>query len=198
MVLSTFRRTYDWMGSSINSVYAEYILCFLFYLEAIFFLPTDPILIVYCLERRDRALWYATIATFGSVLGGITSYAIGSILWNCMGEQIIHNQYVNCILSADMFHTLSAKFQAHEWLAILVAGFTPIPYKAATLAAGFCKISLAPFIMASIIARGARFFLFAIVCKTYGERIKDSINKYFSLILLFAGIIIIITVWLFT
>lgn len=197
-MLSVFRRTYDWMGSSINSIYAEYILCFLFYLEAIFFLPTDPILIVYCLERRDRALWYATIATFGSVLGGMTSYAIGAILWNCMGEQIIHNQYVNCILSADMFHTLAAKFQAHEWLAILVAGFTPIPYKAATLAAGFCRISFAPFVIASIIARGARFFLFAIICKMHGERIKDSINKYFSLILLFAGILIIITVWLFT
>lgn len=197
-MLSVFRRTYDWMGSSINSVYADYILCFLFYLEAIFFLPTDPILIVYCLERRDRALWYATVATLGSVMGGMTSYAIGSLLWNNMGEQIIHNQYVNCILSPDMFHSLSAKYRAHEWLAILVAGFTPIPYKAATLAAGFCKISFGPFVIASMIARGARFFLFAIVCKIYGEKIKDSISKYFNLILLFAAILIIITVWLFT
>lgn len=197
-MLSVFRRTYDWMGSSINSVYAEYILCFLFYLEAIFFLPTDPILIVYCLERRDRALWYATIATFGSVLGGMTSYAIGALMWDCMGEQIIHNQYVNCILSPAMFHNLSAKYQAHEWLAILIAGFTPIPYKAATLAAGFCKISFGPFVIASMIARGARFYLFAIVCKIYGEKIKDSINKYFNLLLLFAAILIIITVWLFT
>ena len=98
-MFGVFKRTYDWMGSSINSVYADYILCFLFYLEAIFFLPTDPILIVYCLERRDRALWYATVATLGSVLGGMTSYALGAVLWNCMGEQIIHNYYINCILS---------------------------------------------------------------------------------------------------
>ena len=197
-MLSVFKRTYDWMGSSINSVYADYILGFLFYLEAIFFLPTDPILIVYCLERRDRALWYATVATIGSVLGGMTSYALGALLWNSMGEQIIHNQYVNCILSPDMFYSLSAKFQAHEWLAILIAGFTPIPYKAATLAAGFCRISFVPFVIASAIARGARFFLFAIVCKLYGEKIKDSINKYFNILLLVAAVLIIVSVRLFT
>jgi membrane protein YqaA with SNARE-associated domain len=197
-VFGVFKRTYDWMGSSINSVYADYILCFLFYLEAIFFLPTDPILIVYCLERRDRALWYATIATLGSVLGGMTSYALGAVLWNYVGEQIIHNYYVNCILSPDMFHNLSAQYRQHEWLAILIAGFTPIPYKAATLAAGFCKISFGPFVIASMIARGARFFLFAIVCKIYGEKIKDSINKYFNLLLLFAAVLIILSIWLFT
>ncbi len=197
-MIGVFRRTYDWMGSSIHSVYADYILCFLFYLEAIFFLPTDPVLIVYCLERRDRALWYATIATIGSVLGGMTSYALGAVLWNSMGEQIIHNQYVNCILSPDMFNNLSAQYKHHEWLAIFIAGFTPIPYKAATLAAGFCKISFGPFVIASMLARGARFFLFALVCKKYGAQIKDSVNKYFNLILLFAVVLILITVWLFT
>lgn len=197
-MVGIFKRTYDWMGSSIHSAYADYILCFLFYLEAIFFLPTDPILIVYCLERRDRAWWYATVATIGSVLGGMTSYALGAVLWNSMGDQIIHNQYVNCILSPDTFNSLSTQYKQHEWLAILIAGFTPVPYKAATLAAGFCKISFGPFVVASMIARGARFYLFAFICKRFGPKIKDSINKYFNLILLFAVVLIAISVWLFT
>ena len=192
------KRSYDIMGSSINSPYADYILAFLFYLEAIFFLPTDPILIIYCLERRDRAITYATIATLASVLGGITSYMLGALLWNYAGERIIHNYYVNFILTPERFHTLSEQFQRYEWGAILVAGFTPIPYKAATLAAGFCKLSLVPFICCSFIARGARFYLFAFVCKQYGDRIKDSIIKYFNLILLFALVLIVISVWLFT
>ena len=192
------KRSYDLMGASIHSPYADYILAFLFYLEAIFFLPTDPILIIYCLERRDRAITYATIATLASVLGGITSYMLGSMLWNYAGESMINNYYVNCILTPSMFHKLSYQFQQHEWGAIFLAGFTPIPYKAATLAAGFCKLSLVPFICCSIIARGARFYLFAIVCKWYGPRIKDSITKYFNLILLLMLVLIAISVWLFT
>src|SRR3989344_4688086 len=93
------KKPYEWMGASIHSPYADYILCFLFYLEAIFFLPTDPILIIFCLERRDRALIYATIATIGSVLGGITSYALGAALWHYCGDQIIHNNLVNYIIT---------------------------------------------------------------------------------------------------
>ena len=186
------------MGASIHSVYADYILCFLFYLEAIFFLPTDPILIVYCLERRDRALTYAAIATLGSILGGITSYALGSILWNAFGEQIIHNQFITYIMSPQTFYRLAAQYQKHEWLAILIAGFTPIPYKAATLSAGFCKLSFLPFVVCSIIARGARFYLLAFACKLFGAHIKSAVKKYFNLMLLLAVVIIALTVWLFT
>jgi membrane protein YqaA with SNARE-associated domain len=186
------------MGSTINSPYADYILCFLFYLEAIFFLPTDPILIVYCLERRDRAIIYATIALFGSVLGGMTSYALGALLWDAYGQQIIHNPFVNYILTPERFYHLADLYQQNEWFAIFMAGFTPIPYKAATLAAGFCKISFAPFVICSMIARGARFYLLAVVCKTWGHQIKDSFQKYFNLILLFAVVLIMLTVWLFT
>ncbi len=192
------KRPYQWMGSSIHSPYADYILGFLFYLEAIFFLPTDPVLIIFCLERRDRALTYATIATIGSVLGGITSYLLGACLWHYAGDSIVHNQYVNYILTPPMFNKLSCQFQKYEWWAIFIAGFTPIPYKAATLAAGFCKLSFGPFVVCSAIARGSRFFILAIVCKRFGEQIKESVMKYFNLILLFTVIIILISTWLFT
>ncbi len=197
-MLTWLKKPYEWMSSTINSPYADYILGFLFFLEAIFFLPTDPILILFCLERQNRALYYATVALIGSVLGGITSYALGVALWNVCGQQIIHNPFVNYIMPPKLFYHLATQYQKYEWWAILVAGFTPVPYKAATLAAGFCKLSFAPFVIASIIARGARFYLLAIICKIWGDQIKDSVQKYFNLILLFTVILIILTVWLFT
>ncbi len=197
-MIAGLKKSYEWMGSSIHSPYADYILCFLFYLEAIFFLPTDPILIVFCLERRERALTYATIALIGSVLGGITSYTLGITLWNYCGEHIIHNRIINVILTPSRFYEISALFKQYEWGAILAAGFTPIPYKAATLAAGFCKLSFGPFVLCSIIARGARFYLLAIACIIFGERLKGSFEKYFNLILLGAFVLIALSVWLFT
>ncbi len=197
-MFNAIRRSYDWMGASIHSPYADYILCGLFYLEAIFFLPTDPVLIVYCLERRDKALTYATLATIGSVFGGISSYAFGAFLWDLIGESIIHNKWVNIVLTPSTFEYLKTQFHLHDWWAILIAGFTPVPYKAATLAGGFCKIRFVPFVLASIIARGARFYLLAIICKVFGQQIKDSVNKYFNIILLITFIIIAFTIWLFT
>lgn len=197
-MLTWLKRPYQWMGSSIDSPYADYILCFLFYLEAIFFLPTDPILILFCLARRDKALRYATIATIGSVFGGMTSYLIGATLWSYYGEQILHNSAINWILSPSRFYRLSELFKEHEWGAILTAGFTPIPYKAATLAAGFCNISFHALVIGSIISRGARFYLLAAGCIVFGERINGSIEKYFNLILLLTAVLIMVSVWLFT
>jgi len=197
-MLTWLKKPYQWMGSSIDSPYADHILCFLFYLEAIFFLPTDPILILFCLARRDRAIRYATIATIGSVLGGITSYYIGTALWSYYGEQIIHNGTINYILTPSRFYRLSELFKQHEWGAIMTAGFTPIPYKAATLAAGFCNISIQALIVGSIVSRGARFYLLAAACIIFGERINGSVEKYFNLILLATAILIMLSAWLFT
>ena len=197
-MVSWIKKSYDLMGATVHHPYANYLLGLLFYAEAIFFLPTDPILIVYCLERRHKAFFYASIALLGSVLGGITSYFIGAILWNTCGEQIIHNSFVNYIMTPAQFHNLAAQYEYYNWIFVFIAGFTPVPYKAATLTAGFCKISLIPFILSSICARGARFFLFALICNRWGEKIKDSFQKYFNLILLITVVIILITLWLFT
>ncbi|TET36554.1 DedA family protein [Candidatus Dependentiae bacterium] len=197
-MFNLLKKPYEWMGASINSPYADYILGLLFYIEAIFFLPTDPILILYCLERRDKAIWYATVALIGSVLGGISSYMLGIYLWNTYGEAIIHNHIINYVLTPQMFYKLSVKYEQYNWLAVAIAGFTPVPYKAATLSAGFCKLSFIPFVISSIISRGARFYLLALMCKVFGEHIKDTVHKYFNLILLFAVLIIVLTVWLFT
>ncbi len=182
---------YERLGAHVHKPHADFLLGFLFYLEAIFFIPTDPMLIIYCFELPQRALAFASIATFGSVLGGMTSYALGALLWDTVGPQIIHNRIINYILTPEGFAYLSAQYRTHEWLAILIAGFTPIPYKAATLTAGFCKLSIVPFIICSAIARGARFFMLAIIIKLFGNRIKESLNQYLTALTLAAAVIVI-------
>ena len=190
------RRLYSWMGRQVYSPYAEPILCFLFYLEAIFFLPTDPMLIVYCIERQDKAYRYATIALIGSVLGGLTGYLIGYFLWDYAGVAILKNSFISCILTQERFEYLCAQYRHYEVYAILVAGFTPVPYKAATLTAGICKLPLIPFIFASIIARGSRFFLLAMLIRKFGTQIRKYIDRYFNLLVLLVLIIIAISIWM--
>ncbi len=191
-MVTRIKSLYNWMQLSVHSPYAEYTLGFLFYLEAIFFLPTDPMLIFYCIEKRENALRYAAIATVCSVLGGLTGYALGAFLWDIMGEQIIHNPIINCLITPGKFYELSEQYKQYEWWAILTAGFTPIvPYKVATLTAGFCKLSLLPFIVGSILARGARFFFYAIVIHFFGVHLKESIQRSFNVVMALSIVIII-------
>lgn len=192
-----FKSIYKWMGSRVHKPYADLILTVLFYLEAlVFIIPTDPMLIVYCIERRNRAFWYATLATFGSVLGGITGYIIGYWLWESLGQIIIHNRIINKIIKPEDFSYLCELYKEHEYLAIFIAGFTPVPYKAATFSAGFCKLSFIPFVICSILSRGARFFLYAIVISIWGEKIKEYLDRYFNLLVFLIILLIAGSIWL--
>ncbi len=191
------KRTYRWMESRVYSRYAEVLLAVLFYCEAIFFIPTDPMLIFYCMERRDRSFRYATIATLASVFGGVTGYMIGYKLWLSAGDAIIHHSFFSNLVSPERFIYLCEQYKQHQYLAILLAGFTPIPYKAATLTAGFCRLSLFPFIVCSLIARGGRFYIYAYVIQRWGGSIKDKIERYSTLSLLITITVIIVTIWWF-
>jgi len=191
------RRTYHWMESRLYSHYADAMLAILFFCEAIFFLPTDPMLIFYCMERRNKSFRYATIAMFASVLGGVTGYFIGYHLWLSVGDSIVHHSFFNTIASPERFAYLCKQYKEHQYVAILLAGFTPIPYKAATLTAGFCRLSLAPFIMCSLIARGARFYIYAFVIQRWGKSIKIKIEQYSTITLIITFLVIAVTGWWF-
>lgn len=185
------KRFYDWMGMQIHKPYAIPFLGVLFFIEAIFFVPVDPLLILFCIERRNQALYLAGIATCTSVLGGIAGYFLGFGIWESAGQKL-----VDLILSQATFNAAVAHFQEYQSWAVLIAGFTPIPYKAVTLAAGFCRLPLLPFIINSFIARGARFFLVAGIIYIWGERIKEYIDRYFNILVLLFVIILVGALWL--
>lgn len=178
------------MGSKVDSKHANPFLCLLFYLEALILIPVDPILILYCLHNRKNSLKYAAMATFWSTVGGISGYFLGLFLWNLMGEQILNTQVLSYVLPKETFYFLKSQYHQYASWAILICGFTPIPYKAATLSAGFCKLPFFSFVLCSCISRGARFFLIALIIKIWGEKIKLFIDRYFNLLTIVFFVII--------
>lgn len=191
------KKIYHWMGSKVYSKHATLLLGVLFFIEAICFFPTDPMLIFYCIERRKKSFWYATVATFASVLGGITGYFIGLWLWHSAGMEIVHNYFVQLIIKPKTFYYLCEQYKLYQYWALIIAGFTPVPYKAATLTAGFCQLSLFPFIVCSIIARGARFYLVAGILYIWGDQMKGYIDRYINIMAIVIVAAITVILWLF-
>lgn len=175
------------MGTKTQSAYADLWLALLFFIEAIFFIPVDPLLMIYCIENKKKSLHYAFIATISSVAGGLFAYLIGAFLWGSIGTSL-----VNLFLSEAAFSKAVNTYGQYQVWAVLVAGFTPLPYKAITLSAGFCRLPILPFIICSIISRGARFFLVASLLRIWGTQVRHFIDRYFNqLVLLFVFLVVI-------
>ena len=187
-MLKVIRRIYDWMGSKVDSPYATWWLAGLFFIESsVFIIPVDPLLILFCVTNNKRSLYYATVATAASVAGGIFGYAIGAFMWKSVGASL-----VTWLISEATFNSIVEKYKIYENWAVLIAGFTPVPYKAVTISAGFCGLAFLPFVFYSTIARGARFFMLAGAIKLWGPQIKVFIDKYFNhLVVLFALLVIL-------
>ncbi len=129
------------------------------------------------LARRDRAWYFAALTTGASVLGGLFGYLIGMYLYAQVGERVV--QFYN---GEDAFSEIHDWFEAYGIWVILVAGFTPIPYKLFTITAGILSMALVPFLLFSLVGRGARFFLVAAVIFWGGESLERLIRKYIDLI----------------
>jgi membrane protein YqaA with SNARE-associated domain len=180
------------MGTKVESKFATLWLAGLFFIEAFcFIIPVDPLLILFCVENQAKSFYYATIATISSVLGGVFGYLIGYCLWDSIGIKV-----VTFIISAEVFEAAKLKYQLYQNWAVLIAGFSPLPYKAVTLSAGFCHFSLSSFIFFSVLARGARFFLVALIIKLFGPSIKIFIDRYFNQLVILFTLLVIFCVWL--
>lgn len=183
------KKLYHWLINLCNHKYFDQLMVALFFCEAIFFpIPIDPLLVLACLKKPNRAFYYGILATIASVLGGITAYFIGAFLWDLVGIKLI-----NYISSPEVFALACHKLATYEAWAVLIAGFTPFPYKAITLTTGFCRVPLIPFIIFSLISRGARFILIAALAKRYGIKVQQSIDQYGIYLLILFTIISIMS-----
>lgn len=141
--------------------------------ESSFFpIPPDVMLAPMCLADRRRAWFYAGVTTATSILGGVAGYAIGYFLFDQV-EPWLH----------DMGYWpayLKGKTWFDQWgiWAVLIAGFSPIPYKIFTITAGVAVLNFPGFVLASAIGRGARFFLVAGLLVAGGERIETLLPQY--------------------
>ena len=187
------RRLYDWVMGWSESRYAVPALFLIAFAESSFFpIPPDVLLMALAISAPRRALFYALVCTAGSVTGGVAGYAIGTYAFDTLGQPIIEAYGVT-----EKFDLVGLKYQENAFAAIAIAGFTPIPYKVFTIAAGVFKIGLPTLVAASVVGRAGRFLLVGGLIRMFGPQIKEFIDKYFNIlsiafvILLVAGFLVV-------
>ena len=191
-MLTSVRRTYDWVLKWADTRYGPWALFFLAFAEASFFpIPPDVLLVALAVSMPTRAFRYALIVTIGSVLGGVAGYAIGFYFMGAFGDSILELYGLS-----ESFNRIGDFYKKYEAWAVAISGFTPVPYKLFTIGAGAFKIDLWVFIFASIIGRALRFFIIATIIYHYGESIKKFIEKYFNAITIAATALIILSLLL--
>ncbi len=174
------RRMYDWMLSYAHTKQATATLFAFSFIEAIFF-PVPPFVlqVPMTLARRHRAWWYATVATFGSVAGGMVGYLIGAVF---------HGPATK-LVGPDKLESLH-QWTENPWL--LIGGVIAIhPYKLFTIAAGLVHVRLEWFLVASLIGRGILFYGIALLLWLFGAPVRTFIDKYFNYLTIAVGVLVI-------
>ncbi|MCU7914484.1 MAG: DedA family protein [Candidatus Thiodiazotropha sp. (ex Gloverina cf. vestifex)] len=145
--------------------------------ESSFFpIPPDVMLAPMSLANPNRAWHFAALTTLASVLGGLLGYVIGVFAFDLIEPYLHEWGYWQAYLKAQGW------FEAWGFWAIFLAGFSPIPYKIFTITAGVISMALLPFLLASAIGRGARFFLVAGLMALGGERMEKALHRYVDLL----------------
>ncbi len=153
--------------------HAERYLGVMSFAESSFFpIPVDVMLGPMCLADRSKWVRFATIATVFSVLGGLAGYIIGWGMFEAIEPWLRESQYW------DTFEQASAAFDKYGVWVVFAMGFSPLPYKVATIAAGVAVISLPGFIIGSVVGRAARFFLVAGLVRLGGQRFEDTLRTH--------------------
>ena len=171
------RKMYDWCIDAAHKPYALWILGMVSFAESSFFpIPPDVMLIPMSLARPQKAWFYAALCTVTSVAGGVVGYAIGALLFDSVGQWLI-----NIYGYGDKVEAFRAGYAEYGAWIILLKGLTPIPFKLVTITSGFANYNIWMFIGLSLIARGGRFFLVAVLLNRYGVWIRTTIEKHLGL-----------------
>jgi membrane protein YqaA with SNARE-associated domain len=172
------RRFYDWMMDLAGHGRAPVALFWISFVESSFFpIPPDVMLIPMVLAQRAKAWWFATIATVGSVIGGVFGYAIGYFLYDFIGEPLLRFYGY-----ASRFHEFADLFNEWGVWILIIKGMTPFPYKVLTILSGVTHMNLVAFMAASVVARSMRFFLVAALLYWFGQPIREFIERRLSLV----------------
>lgn len=158
---------------------------------SVFPVPPDALMIPMILARPDRAWLIAGITLIASVLGGLAGYAIGALLFEAVGRPVL--EFYG---KADEIAAFNARFNALGAWAVLIAGLTPFPFKVITIMSGWTGLSLPVFILCSVVARGARFFIVAALLRRYGEPIRTLIERRLGLLFTALVVLLIGGFWL--
>ncbi|MCW3477077.1 YqaA family protein [Limobrevibacterium gyesilva] len=172
------QRLYQRVLALSASRHAPVWLAIISFAESSFFpIPPDALLVPMALARPDRAWRFATICTVASVVGGVLGYLIGYALFDVIATPLLHAYHYEAA-----FERFKQTYAEYGLWVILVKGLTPIPYKIVTIASGAASFSFPVFVAASIVTRGARFFLLATLLHFYGDRVRTFIERRLTLV----------------
>ncbi|MGB7405136.1 MAG: YqaA family protein [Pacificimonas sp.] len=172
------KRLYHWTLEKAAHPLAERWLALIAFLESSFFpIPPEVMLGPMALARPEKAFRFAGITTMFSVFGAALGWVIGASFFSTIGVWLL-----DLYGARDQFAELSTTFNERGVWIVLAAGFTPIPFKIITVASGATGMSIYVMLAASVVGRGARFFLFAALLRYFGEPVKALLDKHFGLI----------------
>lgn len=181
------RRLYDWTMGLADTRHALWGLAFVAFLESsVFPIPPDILMIPMIIARPSRAFVIATVALVASVLGGAFGYFIGWGLFESVGQPVL--EFYG---KANEFGHFAETYNQWGAWAVLIAGVTPFPYKVITILSGSTGLNFGVFMVASVIARGLRFFVVAALLWKFGAPIRDFIERRLGLMFILFVVILI-------
>ncbi|PIZ31888.1 MAG: cytochrome B [Alphaproteobacteria bacterium CG_4_10_14_0_8_um_filter_53_9] len=182
------RKLYEWTLGLANSPHAEKSLFGVAVAESSFFpIPPDVVMLPMIFARPDKAFRFAAVCTAGSVIGGMIGYAIGHFAWELLAVPVLSFYGIDPALTE--YRALYEQYGA--WV-ILVAGFSPLPYKLCTLASGMLVYPFLPFVALSLVARGAKYFLVAALLYYGGPPLRNMIEKNFEVMTAFVAVLVVL------
>ena len=188
--MTLFRPLYDLVLKWSRHPHAERYLGAMSFAESSFFpIPVDVMLAPMCLAERQHWVRFATIATVFSVLGGLGGYAIGWGMFEAIEPWLRDSHYW------EDFEVASQWLNDYGVWVVFAMGFSPLPYKVATIAAGVAVINLPGFFIGSLVGRAARFFLVAGLVRLGGDKFESTLSKYVERIGWATVAVIVILVW---
>ena len=168
------RSLYNWTMTKAAHPHAAWWLALFAFVEASFFpIPPHPVLGLMCLAEPKKAVRFALIATLASVAGGLLGYAIGHLLYDTVGTQLL-----SLLGLTESFPKAACYLREYGAEIIMIKGATPIPFKLLTITAGFIGMPLVTFVLASLVSRAISFLIVGILFRLFGAPIKTFIDKY--------------------
>ena len=179
-MLEPLRDLSDWLVGFADSDWSALVLAVSAFFESIFFpVPPDVLLIAIGIRQPEIAIWLAALVTLSSVAGAVVGHWLGGRFGRPLLRRLVARKKVE---------TVEAMFRKYGAWAVLLAAFTPIPYKVFAISAGVLDLDRRSFIFASLIGRGARFFSLGILLLVFGEPIGEFIDDNFELITVGAAV----------
>ena len=181
------RQIYDRCLLWVQTPAGVWALFFIAVAESSFFpIPPDVFLMVLCISVPRKSFRYAAICAAGSVIGGAIGYGLGMGFMDTIGVKILEWYGLH-----DKYEVVQDLYRQYDALAVGAAGFTPLPYKLFTITAGAFKINFVTFMLVSILARSARFFLVAAFIYKFGAPVRHFIERYFNILTILFFILLI-------